>query len=70
MLNHKLLFPEGILILEPSSPLEAADFGRGNEVAARHGDVLQAVHESNNSIFRSRPIDRGEGVAKQGVMDL
>ena len=44
--------------------------GRGNEVAARHGDVLQAVHESNNSIFRSRPIDRGEGVAGQGVMDL
>jgi hypothetical protein len=25
-LNHKLLLPEGILILEPESPLEAADF--------------------------------------------
>ena len=26
MLNHKLLSPDGILILEPSAPLEAADF--------------------------------------------
>jgi hypothetical protein len=26
MLKHKLLSPEGILILEPSAPLEAADF--------------------------------------------
>ena len=26
MLKHTLLLPEGILILEPSSPLEAADF--------------------------------------------
>ncbi len=26
MLTHKLLLPEGILILEPSSQLEAADF--------------------------------------------
>lgn len=26
MLNHKLLSPEGILILEPESPLKAADF--------------------------------------------
>ena len=26
MLNHKLLSPEGILILEPDAPLEAADF--------------------------------------------
>ena len=28
MLNHKLLLPEGILILEPDEPLEAADFER------------------------------------------
>ena len=28
--------------------------GRGKEVAARHGDVLQAVHESDDPILRSR----------------
>lgn len=26
MLNHKLLRPEGILVLEPDAPLDAADF--------------------------------------------
>ena len=29
--------------------------GRGKEVAARHGDILQAVHESDGPILRSRP---------------
>jgi hypothetical protein len=28
MLKHQLLLPEGILILEPGAPLEAADFDR------------------------------------------
>ena len=27
--------------------------GRGKEVATRHGDILQAVHESNGPILRS-----------------
>ena len=27
MLNHRLLLPEGILIIEPDAPLEASDFG-------------------------------------------
>ena len=33
MLNHKLLSPEGILVLEPTAPLEAADFeGLAHEI--------------------------------------
>ena len=32
----------------------AACDGRGEEVAAGHGDVLQAVHESDDPILRSR----------------
>jgi hypothetical protein len=43
MLNHKLLSPEGILILEPASPLEAADFeALGSEIdpyIAEHGKL-------------------------------
>ena len=42
-LNHKLLLPEGILILEPESPLEAADFVIvGHEIdpyIAKHGKL-------------------------------
>jgi len=40
MLNHKLLLPEGTLILEPESPLDAADF-----VALDHQiDPYIAIH--------------------------
>jgi hypothetical protein len=43
MLNHTLLAPEGILILEPTSPLEAADFAAlGREIdpyIAEHGSL-------------------------------
>lgn len=42
MLKHKLLLPEGILVLEPSSPLEAADF----EAVAHDIDPYLAEHES------------------------
>jgi len=42
-LNHKLLSPEGILILEPDSPLEAADFAAlGRQIdpyIAEHGKL-------------------------------
>ena len=41
MLKHKMLLPEGILILEPGEPLEAADFdGIAREIdpyIAKHG---------------------------------
>jgi hypothetical protein len=44
MLNYKLLAPEGILILEPTSPLEAADFeGLAREIdpyIAEHGSLM------------------------------
>ena len=40
MLTHKLLLPDGILILEPSSPLEAADF----EAVANEIDPYLAEH--------------------------
>ncbi len=40
MLDHKLLSAEGILILEPTSPLEAADF----EALAREIDPYIAEH--------------------------
>jgi hypothetical protein len=40
MLKHKLLLPEGILILEPSSPLETADF----EAVAHEVDPYLAEH--------------------------
>ena len=43
MLNHKLLLPEGILILEPKERLEAADFeGLAREIdpyIAKHGKL-------------------------------
>jgi hypothetical protein len=43
MLNHKLLSTEGILILKPTAPLEAADFeGLANEInpyIAEHGKL-------------------------------
>ncbi len=43
MLKHQLLLPEGILILEPDSPLEAADFeGLVREIdpyIAEHGKL-------------------------------
>jgi hypothetical protein len=43
VLNHKLLSPEGILILEPDAPLEAADFaGLAHEIdpyIAEHGTL-------------------------------
>ena len=43
MLNHKLLLPEGILILEPDAPLQAADFeGLAHEIdpyIAEHGKL-------------------------------
>jgi len=43
MLNHKLLQPEGILVLEPDVPLEAADFeGVAQEIdpfIAEHGKL-------------------------------
>jgi hypothetical protein len=43
MLNHKLLSPEGILVLEPKAPLEAADFqGLAQEIdpyIAEHGTL-------------------------------
>jgi hypothetical protein len=43
MLNHKLLSPDGILILEPSAPLEAADFAAlAKEIdpyIAKHGKL-------------------------------
>ena len=42
MLKHKLLSPEGILILEPSSPLEAADF----EAVAHEIDPYLAEHDT------------------------
>ncbi len=42
MLNHTLLSPEGILILEPSGPLEAADF----EAVIRDMDPYLAEHGS------------------------
>lgn len=40
MLNHTLLRPEGILVLEPDAPLEAADF----EGVAREIDPFIAEH--------------------------
>jgi len=43
MLNHKLLSKEGMLILEPAAPLEAADFeGLAHEIEpyiAEHGKL-------------------------------
>jgi hypothetical protein len=42
MLKHKLLLPEGILILEPSSPLETADF----EAVAHEVDPYLAEHDA------------------------
>jgi len=42
MLTHKLLLPEGILILEPLSPLEAADF----EAVAHEIDPYLAEHDT------------------------
>jgi hypothetical protein len=43
MLNHKLLSPEGILIIEPADPLAAADFeGLAHEIdpyIAEHGNL-------------------------------
>ena len=43
MLNHRLLSPEGILILEPESPLDAADFvALGHQIdpyIAKHGKL-------------------------------
>ena len=42
MLTHTLLVPEGILILEPSSPLEAADF----EAVAHEIDPYLAEHDT------------------------
>ena len=43
MLNHKLLLPEGILVLEPDAPLQAADFeGLAHEIdpyIAEHGKL-------------------------------
>jgi hypothetical protein len=43
MLNHKLLLPEGILILEPDAPLQATDFeGLAHEIdpyIAEHGKL-------------------------------
>jgi len=43
MLNHRLLSTEGILILEPAAPLEAADFkGLAHEIdpyIAEHGKL-------------------------------
>ena len=43
MLNHKLLLPEGILVLEPAAPLQAADFeGLAHEIdpyIAEHGKL-------------------------------
>ena len=43
MLNHKLLSPEGILILEPDAPLAVADFeGLAHEIdpyIAEHGTL-------------------------------
>ena len=43
MLNHKLLLPEGLLILEPESPLEVADFvDLGHQIdpyIAKHGKL-------------------------------
>ena len=40
MLSHKLLLPEGILVLEPDAPLQAADF----EGLAREIDPYIAEH--------------------------
>lgn len=40
MLNHKLLLPEGILVLEPDAPLQASDF----EGLAREIDPYIAEH--------------------------
>lgn len=40
MLKHQLLLPEGILVLEPVAPLEAADF----EAVAREVDPYIAEH--------------------------
>ena len=42
ILKHKLLLPEGILILEPSAPLEAADF----EAVAHEIDAYLAEHDT------------------------
>ena len=43
MLSHKLLLPEGILVLEPDAPLQAADFeGLAHEIdpyIAEHGKL-------------------------------
>jgi hypothetical protein len=43
MLSHKLLLPEGILVLEPAAPLQAADFeGLAHEIdpyIAEHGKL-------------------------------
>ncbi|WP_442510391.1 STAS/SEC14 domain-containing protein [Novipirellula sp. SH528] len=42
MLKHKLLLPEGILILEPSSPLEADEF----EAVPHEIDPFLAEHDA------------------------
>ena len=43
MLSHKLLLPEGILVLDPDAPLQAADFeGLAHEIdpyIAEHGKL-------------------------------
>ena len=43
--------------------IETSRNGRGKEVAARHGDVFQAVHESDNPILRSQRRRRGAEMA-------
>ncbi len=47
MLKHTLISAEGILILEPSSPLETADF----EAVAHHIDPYLAEHGSLSGVL-------------------
>ncbi len=47
MLNHKLLSPDAIVILEPTAPLEAADFA----ALAREVDPIIAEHGKLNGVM-------------------
>ncbi|QDU98938.1 SpoIIAA family protein [Lignipirellula cremea] len=47
MLKHTLISPEGILILEPSAPLEAADF----KAVAKDIDPYLADHDALSGVL-------------------
>ena len=73
MLNHKLLLPEGILILEPKEPLETADFeGLAREIdpyIAKHGKLPGLmIHEAIEHSTLTTPM--GKQLKSQIRLDI